>query len=228
MSSPDSPAPHLWPPLSLQQERSRKLKYKPSFDILFYCATDVWCRVRWGGHERGKGKRRGKALSGFTLQISQPSSTHLLGLEAWLNGSISPQRAVNHTLSNAERWLQAPLAFIINHWDRKDTSLHLQSHRSSNYGHILPKNDFPDFSTACGLLGPSPEELFPGAVFASPGRVFLTWSLYQDILKCRHFPASLETVSACKHPSMPPPAMSYGVFTGLHYNTFYLLLTNRF
>lgn len=84
-------------------------------------------------------------------------------------------------------------------------SLHLQSHRSSNCGHILPKNDFPDFSTACGLLGPSPEELFPGAVFASPGKVFLTWSLHQDILKCRHFPASLETVSACKHPSTPPP-----------------------
>lgn len=81
-----------------------------------------------------------------------PPATHLYGQDAWLCRSISPQRAVNHTLSNAERWLQAPSAFIINHQDRKDMSPHLQNHGNSDCGHILPENDFSAFSTAHGTL----------------------------------------------------------------------------
>ena len=80
------------------------------------------------GLERDNRRRRGKSVSGFTLQISLPPLTHLHRLEAWLGSSVSPQRAVNHTLSNAERWLQAPSVFIINHGDRKDMSPHLQNH----------------------------------------------------------------------------------------------------
>lgn len=132
-----------------------------SFATHFYCTPDKGGWVWSGGHKRGKGRRRGKAHSGFILQISQPPPTHLYGLETWLNRSISPQRAVNHTLSNAERWLQAPSAFIINHWDRKDMSLHLQNHWSSDCGHILPENDFPASSTAHGASGAKPRGAIP-------------------------------------------------------------------
>lgn len=65
-----------------------------------------------------RGAREGggeKLFLVICLQILQPLPPHLYGLETCLNCSISPQRAVNHTLSNAERWLQAPSAFIINH-----------------------------------------------------------------------------------------------------------------
>lgn len=204
------PAPHLWTPLSLQQERSRKLGVQAFlwYPILLGCWGWVW----GGGHKRGKGKRRGKALSGFTLQISQPSFTHLYGREAWLNRSISPQRAVNHTLSNAERWLQAPSAFIINHWDRKDMSLHLQSHRSSNCGHILPKTISLISPQHVDFLGQAQRSCSLGQYLQVLGKfswhdpyikIFLNAGIFQPPLKL-----SLLVSTPPRH-----PLMSYGVFT---------------
>lgn len=129
-----------------------------------------------GGLERGNGRRRGNALSGFTLRISLSPFTHLCGLEAGLNRSISPQRAVNHTLSNAERWLQAPSAFIINHWDRKDMSPHLQNHWSSVCGHILPENDFPAFFIAQGASGARPRGAVPWS------NILKSWDSFLDLI----------------------------------------------
>lgn len=142
----------------------------------FCCARQKQGRLWGGGLERSNGRRRGNALSGFILRISPPPFTHLCGLEAGLNCSISPQRAVNHTLSNAERWLQAPSAFIINHRDSKDMSPHLQNHWSSDCGHILPENYFPAFFTAQGASGARPR----GAVPCSS--ILKSWDNFRDLI----------------------------------------------
>lgn len=125
--------------------------------------------MEWGLYE-GQYREEGKSFFWhYPADLTAPPPpTHLYGLEAWLNCSVSPQRAVNHTLSNAERWLQAPSAFIINHWHRKDMSPHLQNHWSSNCGRILPENDFSASATAHGALGAKPRGVIPwGSILQS-------------------------------------------------------------
>lgn len=84
---------------------------QPFFVADFYCTPDEGGSV-WDGIVRGQ-QKEGEML--FVIKSHSIPPTHLDGLEAWLHCSIFPQRAVNHTLSNVERWLQAPSTFIINH-----------------------------------------------------------------------------------------------------------------
>lgn len=109
----------------------------------FFCPDDE-------GYREGESSEKPKEERGENFFSCYPHESHCspsspVWAGSWFSHSISPKRAVNHTLSNAERWLQAPSAFIINHWDREDMSPHLQNHWSGGHGLILPENDFSAF-----------------------------------------------------------------------------------
>lgn len=149
----------------------------------FFYVTHFCCVPQEEGWVWGRGPREGQRKGGgkcsFWFYPANLTVTHSLTCAGWKPGSTAPSlpKELWTTHLAMQRWLQAPSAFIINHWDRKDyESPPAESLESSVCGHILlPESDFLLYFMAQGLRGQTQRS-------CSLGSILKSWDSFLDLI----------------------------------------------